>query len=61
MTKWAASVTFRGFDQSRDAIEKVLGDGVYRIGMRVEPAKPKVKTLLLKSYVKYEIEFPTSP
>jgi hypothetical protein len=61
MKNWAVSLTFRGFDQSLDIVQKMLGNDDCKIGMRGDSVKLGSKTLLTKSYVKYNFEFECQP
>jgi hypothetical protein len=61
MRNWAVSLTFRGFDQSLELVQQVLGNNDCKIGMRGDPVKLGAKARLAKSYVKYNFEFKCQP
>lgn len=52
------SLTFRGFEISPDEVQSIVGIQATSFGTKGEPVRPGVKTLLRRSAVLYEIEFP---
>ena len=61
MSNWAVSLTFRGFEQSRERIAQIIGSDDYKIGLCGEAVKPGGKTQLKNSYIKFGVEFSSQP
>lgn len=53
----SASLTFRGFDLTLEEVDCIVGIAPGLSGVRGEPVKRGVATLLKRSFARYEIEF----
>jgi len=54
----SVALSLRGFELAPEQVESIVGLPVSEAGTKGERAKPGVKTLLKRSFVRFAIEFP---